>query len=278
MTATESVRPPAVAGSFYPADPGALGALVDRLLAEASAGRPGGGGDGTCPKALIVPHAGYVYSGPIAAAAFARVADAASRIQRVVMIGPAHRVYVDGLAWPGAARLRTPLGELAVDVEAIRGLPGVGAHPVAHAREHSLEVMLPFLQRLAPHAKVVPLIGSLAPAAEVGHVLEALWGGAETLIVISSDLSHYLPYREGRARDEHTAARIVDLDVGLSGEEACGAVGINGLLWVARRRRMRVERIDLRSSGDTAGPRDEVVGYGAFALHEAAPTAGWSGA
>ena len=141
----QGVRPAAVAGSFYPAEPGALRELVDRLLAEA----PAGGG---CPKALIVPHAGYIYSGATAAAAFAQVAEQASRIQRVVMIGPAHRVFVDGLAWPGAARLRTPLGEVEVDVAAVRAVPGVRAHAAAHAREHSLEVMLPFVQRLAPHA------------------------------------------------------------------------------------------------------------------------------
>jgi hypothetical protein len=269
----ESVRPPAVAGSFYPAEPGALGALVDRLLAEATAD---GADLKAPPKALIVPHAGYVYSGPIAAAAFARIAARARDLERVVIVGPAHRVFVRGLAWPGAARLRTPLGEVAVDVaaiheiSAIRALPAVAAHPAAHAREHSLEVMLPFLQRLAPRAKIVPLIVGDAPAADVGRVLEALWGGPETLIVISSDLSHYHPYAEGRARDERTAARITSLDTPLSGEEACGAAGINGLLWVARRKRMRVEQVDLRSSGDTAGPREEVVGYGAFALHEAA--------
>ncbi|HSK01310.1 MAG TPA: AmmeMemoRadiSam system protein B [Kofleriaceae bacterium] len=281
----ESVREPAVAGSFYPAEAAELGALVDRLLATAPArtgGRPEavpGAAPGavpeavpeaSLPKALIVPHAGYVYSGPIAAAAFARVAALGERIARVVMIGPAHRVPVEGLVWPGVARLRTPLGEVEVDVDAIRDLPGVAAHPAAHAREHSLEVMLPFLQRIAPRAKVVPLVGSDVPAAEVGRVLEALWGGPETLIVISSDLSHYLPYREARTRDEHTAARIVGLDDSLSGNDACGAAGVNGLLWLARRRRMRVELVDLRSSGDTAGPRDEVVGYGAFALHEAA--------
>ncbi len=261
------MRPPAVAGSFYPGEPDELGALVDRLLAGASATAPHAG---ACPKALIVPHAGYVYSGTIAAAAFARVAAHASRIERVVMIGPAHRVPVDGLTWPGAARLRTPLGEVAVDVDAIGALPGVTADAAAHAREHSLEVMLPFVQRLAPRAKIVPLVGSHAPADQVGRVLEALWGGPETLIVISSDLSHDLPYAEARGRDEHTAARIVGLDDTLSGEEACGAVGVNGLLWVARRRHMRVELVDLRSSGDTTGSRHEVVGYGAFALHEAA--------
>lgn len=267
----QGVRPPAVAGSFYPAEADALRALVDRLLAAAPAEAPAETpAPGACPKALIVPHAGYAYSGAIAAAAFARVARYADRFERVVLIGPTHRVFVHGLAWPGAARLRTPLGELAVDVEALRALPGVLAHPSAHAREHSLEVMLPFIQRLAPRAKIVPLIGSDPSADEVGHVLEALWGGPETLIVISSDLSHYLPYTVARSRDAHTSARIAGLDASISGDEACGAVGINGLLWVARRKGMRVQLVDLRSSGDTAGARDEVVGYGAFALYEAA--------
>jgi MEMO1 family protein len=271
-----SVRPPAVAGRFYPAEPGALGTLVDRLLAEARAGGAAAEGAPEAPKALIVPHAGYVYSGPIAAAAFAQIAAHADRLERIVIVGPAHRVYVRGLAWPGAARLGTPLGEVAVDLEAIRGIDalGVAAHAAAHAREHSLEVMLPFIQRLAPRAKVVPLVVGQASAAEVGGVLEALWDGPDTLIVISSDLSHYHSYSEARVRDERTAARIERLEAALTGDEACGAAGINGLLWVARRRRMRVLRVDLRSSGDTAGPRDEVVGYGAFALHEAAGAGG----
>lgn len=287
----ESVRPPAVAGSFYPAEPAALRALIDRLLAGALAEAPVASPAGAPaaspaasavarPKALIAPHAGYVYSGPIAAAAFARIAapggqGAAVPIERIVLIGPAHRVFVTGLAAPGAARLRTPLGEVPVDAAALAALEAIGpsavrAHAAAHAREHSLEVMLPFLQTLAPGAKIVPLVGSDAPPAEVGRVLEALWGGPETLIVVSSDLSHYLPYAEARARDERTAARISALDPTLTGDDACGAVGINGLLWVARRKGLRVERVDLRSSGDTAGGRDEVVGYGAFALHEAA--------
>jgi AmmeMemoRadiSam system protein B len=178
-------------------------------------------------------------------------------------------VFVRGLAWPGTARVATPLGELAVDVDALRSVPEVAADPAAHAREHSLEVMLPFVQRIAPHAKVVPLVGNEASAERVGRVLDALWGGPETLIVISSDLSHYLPYRDGRARDERTAARIIALDAALDGDDACGAIGINGLVWLAReRRKLRVELLDLRSSGDTAGPRDEVVGYGAFAVYE----------
>lgn len=257
-----AVRPPAVAGSFYPSSALELGALVDRLLAAVAvpAGAP-------CPKALIVPHAGYVYSGPIAASAFARVAPHADRIERVVLVGPAHRLWVDGLVAPGAARLRTPLGDVEVDVAALaRG--GFAVSVATHAREHCLEVELPFLQRVAPRAKVVPLLGSDAGPAAVGAALEALWGGAETLVVVSSDLSHYLPWAEGRAVDIETCARIVAGEAAIAGERACGAVAINGLLWVARRRGLRVELVDRRSSGDTAGSRDEVVGYAAFALYE----------
>lgn len=258
------VRAPALAGSFYPASPTELGATIDRLLAAVPhASNP------VCPKALIVPHAGYVYSGPIAASAFARIQPFAERITRVVLVGPAHRVFIDGLASPGASRLRTPLGDVEVDDAALRAL-GLPANPNAHAREHSLEVELPFLQRVAPLAKIVPLAGSRATPEAVGRVLEQLWGGPETLIVISTDLSHYLPYAEGRAVDEQTCARIVALDPTIESERACGSIGINGLSWIARAKQLRVELVDLRSSGDTAGPRDEVVGYGAFALYEAA--------
>jgi AmmeMemoRadiSam system protein B len=258
------VRPPAVAGTFYPASPDVLGRTVDGLLA--AAGAP----SGPCPKALIVPHAGYIYSGPIAASGFARVAAHGPRFERVVLIGPAHRVPVVGLASPGCAQLATPLGELAVDLDALAEVPDVTASAAAHAREHALEVELPFLQRIAPRAKIVPLVAGRAKPSEVGAVLERLWGGPETLIVVSSDLSHYLPYDIGRVGDRSTAAQISALDTTLTGEQACGAVAINGLLHVARAKGMRAELIDLRSSGDTAGPRDEVVGYGAFALYEVA--------
>lgn len=252
------VRPPAVAGTFYPAGAAALDAQVTQLLAAAPAAA------GPCPKALIVPHAGYIYSGPIAASAFARIAPYGDRIERVVLVGPAHRVFVHGLATTGADRLRTPLGE--IEVEAI----DVPANPAAHAREHSLEVELPFLQKLCPRARVIAMCGSRARPDEVAAVLDRLWGGPETLIVISSDLSHYLPYADGRALDERTAQQIVALDPTVEGEHACGSIGINGLLWLARDKGMRAELVDLRSSGDTAGSRDEVVGYGAFAFYEAA--------
>lgn len=256
-----TVRFPAVAGRFYPASQNELGEAIDAFIAAA-----GGPKSPPWPKALIVPHAGYVYSGPIAGAGFARLAGAP--IERVVLVGPAHRVFVTGLAWPGTTHLRTPLGDMEVDVAAIQALPELVAHPAAHAREHSLEVELPFIQRLFPAAKVIPLVTSASSEA-VGRVLEALWGGPETAIIISSDLSHYHPYAEGRAIDERTTAKILALEDGLVGEEACGCTGINGLVRVARRKRMRIELVDLRSSGDTAGPKAEVVGYGSFALYEA---------
>jgi AmmeMemoRadiSam system protein B len=254
-----------VAGTFYPASAEALGRMVDRLLEDARVPA------GPCPKALIVPHAGYVYSGPIAAAAFARVAPHGARLSRAVVIAPAHRVPVDGVVGPGCDRFRTPLGEIEVDAEALAAVPEVGASAAAHAHEHAVEVELPFLQRVAPRARVVPLVAGRARPERVGGVLEALWGGRETLVVVSSDLSHYLPYEAARAADAATAGQIEAGGPPLRSEQACGAVGVNGLLHVARRRGLRIERLDLRSSGDTAGPRHEVVGYGAFALYEEAP-------
>ena len=255
------IRPPAVAGTFYPGAPTELAEAVDRLLASARS-------DARRPKAIIVPHAGYVYSGAIAAAGFAQLAGAS--LERIVLIGPAHRVAIEGLVWPGVTRLATPLGELEVDLEALARVPEVVPHPAAHAREHSLEVELPFLQHVAPHAKIVPIAASHAAPRVVGGVLEALWGGDETAIVISSDLSHFHGYDEARQIDRETAQHIVALDPTLSGDQACGCTGINGLLWVARPRGMRAEILELCNSGDTAGRREEVVGYGAFALYEAA--------
>jgi AmmeMemoRadiSam system protein B len=267
-----TVRPPAVAGTFYPGQREQLGAQVDRLLSAASLT---GSGGKTLPKALIVPHAGYVYSGPVAATAYAhlraRAAAAGQEIRRLVLIGPAHRVYVPGLAAAGAQRFATPLGAIEIDVDWQAQVRGIEVSPQAHAREHSLEVQLPFLQRILPAASAVPLLTSDAPPAVVGAALEALWGGPETRIIISSDLSHYLPYDTARAVDEQTARRILALDDTLDGEHACGCSGINGLLWVAKRRGLRPQLLDLRNSGDTAGSRDEVVGYAAFAFYEDGP-------
>ncbi len=262
-----TVRAPVVAGVFYPEGKGELGALVDRLLAGAhpeAEARP--------PKAIVVPHAGYVYSGPIAASAYKLFEPISDRIQRIILIGPTHRAYIDGLASPGASALATPLGHIQVDEEMLAQVPEVVDDPRAHAREHSLEVQIPFLQRIAPHAKIIPLVVGNASPEIVGRLLERLWDGPETRIVISSDLSHYLPYEEGRHADARTARRIVSQgSQPIGADEACGASGINGLLWVARKKQLRGRIIDLRSSGDTAGSREEVVGYGAFAFYEDAP-------
>lgn len=258
------VRAPAVAGVFYPESRGELGALVDRLLDSAHPAA-----EARAPKAIVVPHAGYVYSGPIAASAFKLFQPISDRIQRIILIGPTHRAYIDGLASPGATALATPLGQIHVDEESLARIPEVVDDPRAHAREHSLEVQIPFLQRVAPNAKIIPLVVGQAPPEVVGRILERLWDGPETRIVISSDLSHYLPYEEGRHTDARTARRIATLGAQPIGpDEACGANGINGLLWVARKKQLRGRIVDLRSSGDTAGSREEVVGYGAFAFYE----------
>ncbi|WP_224366286.1 AmmeMemoRadiSam system protein B [Hyalangium versicolor] len=265
------VRPAAVAGAFYPGDPQQLAATVDRLLAEAP--KPAV----QSPKALVVPHAGYVYSGPIAASAYARLLGAASHIRRVVLLGPAHRVPFRGLALPDAEGLQTPLGVLPVSTEgaaAVARLPQVTTSARAHAQEHSLEVQFPFLQRVLPGVPVVPLVVGSASATQVAEVIDQLWDGDETLILISSDLSHYLPYDEARAVDRETADRILAFDAEhLDTDQACGAIPVTGLLLAARRRGLRAEELDLRNSGDTAGDRSRVVGYGAFAFNTPQETA-----
>jgi AmmeMemoRadiSam system protein B len=257
------VREPAVAGIFYEAEPVALADTVTRLLG-AAAPHPR-------PKALVAPHAGYLYSGPIAASAF-KALETAGEIRRVVLLGPSHYVRVRGLALPAADALRTPLGLVPIDATAVarvREMPQVVEDEAAHAREHSMEVELPFLQRVLGEFSVVPFsVGASSPE-EVADVLEALWGGPETLILISSDLSHYLSYPQACAVDRETAARIVALGPALEPERACGATPVNGLLVAARRRGLRAEQWDLRNSADTHGARDGVVGYGAFAFYEA---------
>jgi AmmeMemoRadiSam system protein B len=256
-----NVRRPAVAGTFYPAGASELRALVRQYLDEAEL-------TGPPPKAMIAPHAGYIYSGPVAATAYKRLAAAGRQITRVVLLGPAHRVPFAGLALSAARSFATPLGTIPVDEEgvaAIARLPQVVLLEQAHDREHSLEVHLPFLQEVLGEFSLVPLAVGDASPEEVAEVLDALWGGPETLIVISSDLSHYHDYLTARARDEATTRAIEALrfeDIGYG--DACGRNPINGLLATARRRNMRVETIDLRNSGDTAGPHDRVVGYGAY--------------
>jgi len=260
-----SLRHPAVAGMFYPAESPALRAAVATLLAAAARPAPAT----PAPKALIVPHAGYVYSGPTAAIAYAQLGAAADSITRVVLFGPAHRVAFRGLALPGTDAFETPLGRVEIDaggVAAALGFPQVFEEPRAHAAEHSLEVQLPFLQQLLPRFTLIPFVVGQASAEEVATLIEALWGGPETLIVISSDLSHYHDYADAQAIDRASCDAILAGGPALGFDQACGATPINGLLLAARRRGLAPELVDLRNSGDTAGSRDRVVGYAAFAF------------
>ena len=223
------------------------------------------------PKALIAPHAGYVYSGAVAASAYARLAPARERITRVVLLGPVHRVPVRGLALPAASLLATPLGNLMIDARAhaaLSLLPQVSVNAAAHAEEHSLEVHLPFLQTVLANFTVVPLAVGDASAEEVAQVIDALWGGEETLIVVSSDLSHYLGYADAQAIDRATAQAILELKSDISHEQACGGTPVNGLALAARRHGLSADLVDLRNSGDTAGDRRRVVGYGSFVFCE----------
>ena len=274
MSAQESlaVRPPAVAGGFYPDDPAALAGMVDSFLAAAKT-RPKAGTARPLPKAIIAPHAGYVYSGAIAGSAYAPLGPARELIKRVVLIGPAHRVAVRGLAAPSVDAFLTPLGRVPLDRAAIEGLVRLGRVATfdrAHEPEHSLEVQLPFLQRLLADFSLVPLLAGAASPTEVAQVLEAVWGGPETLIVISSDLSHYHDYETARRLDGATMRAIAALDGGaIDDAGACGRIPIRGLLVAAKRRGLKPRIGDLGNSGDTAGPRDRVVGYGAVVFEAA---------
>jgi MEMO1 family protein len=283
------VRPAAVAGLFYPDDPVALRSTVVSLLAARSRGAaaeppsaPAAPGHRP-PKAVIAPHAGYSYSGPIAASAFAAfaaaataagdtagdTATAAAEVRRVVLLGPSHHVPLRGLGLPGAERFATPLGMVPLDLEgaaAVDRLPQVAVRPDAHEAEHSLEVELPFLQVVLGSFELLPLVVGQAGGEEVAEVLELVWGGDDTVLVISSDLSHYLAAEVAERVDRETAAQILALGGPLTSRQACGAVPINGLLAAARRQGLVPRQLDLRHSGDTSGDRSRVVGYGAWAF------------
>jgi AmmeMemoRadiSam system protein B len=256
------LRRPAVAGTFYPDDPHTLAAQVDAFVAAHEY-------DGAKPKAIIVPHAGYVYSGPIAGSGYAAIEPLIGVVERVVLLGPAHRVPVEGLAVPSADAFVTPLGVVRVDEEArdaALACDGVIVDDRPHAPEHSLEVHLPFLQRLfGAGVRVLPIVVGHAPAHVIAAVLDALWGGDETLVVVSSDLSHYEDQASARRHDERTAAAVLNGDIDEIGPyDACGAAPMRGLLVAAQHHELDVSLLDLRNSGDTAGPPDRVVGYGAF--------------
>jgi AmmeMemoRadiSam system protein B len=261
------IRPPAVAGLFYDGHPQRLQTTIAQLLAAVAAAPAA-----LSPKALIVPHAGYIYSGSVAAEAFARLSERARSIARVVLIGPAHFVRVRGIAVPTVDAFATPLGCVPVDGEALAAvtdLPYVARSDAPHAPEHALEVELPFLQMLLPSFGVVPIVVGHAAPQDVAVVLHRLWGGPETLIVISSDLSHYHDYDAARRLDAATAAAIERADwEGLGPDQACGYLAVAGLLIEARRRGLHVRRLALCNSGDAAGARDSVVGYGAWLFEQ----------
>jgi len=265
MNPSLNIRPPAVAGMFYPAASDELTGVVRAYLAAVPAGHH------PSPKALIVPHAGYIYSGAVAAHAYARLAPLRSTIRRVVLLGPAHRVPIRGLALPVAEVFATPLGSVPIDGAGARAaleLPQVFASDVAHNLEHSLEVQLPFLQTVLDDFALLPFAVGAASPAQVAAVIDLLWGGPETLILISSDLSHFHGYKQAQGIDRNTADEILAFDPSIDHQQACGATPINGLLLAAKRRGMAIELLDLRNSGDTAGDRSGVVGYAAFALTE----------
>lgn len=261
-----TVRPPAVASTFYPGNPSALHTQIKRFLAAVP---PSEG----LPKALIAPHAGYIYSGPVAASAYKQLFLGKHHIKRVVLLGPCHRMPVLGVAAPATEFFETPFGQIPVDPQAIAQLKQqfgyVQTFDAAHKAEHSLEVHLPFLQEILEDFVLIPLVIGEASGMQVGAVLEKLWGGAETLIVVSSDLSHYHDYETAQRLDLETA-EIIEQCKGeaLDYESACGRNPIKGLLTIASKYQLRIQRVDLRNSGDTAGSKDRVVGYGSWIFTE----------
>ena len=263
-----TVRPPAVAGTFYNSQKQVLANDVQMLIEDA---RSNIDASEHPPKAIIAPHAGYIYSGPVAASVYARLMAKRDVIKRVILLGPVHHVAVRGLALPGVTVFATPLGEIPIDLDAvaaIENMPQVIESTAAHAPEHSLEVQLPFLQTVLGDFKLLPLAVGNATPSEVAEVLEVLWGGPETLIVVSSDLSHFHPYQSARTIDAQTAQDILNLQNTLSHEQACGGTPVNGLLMAARQHHLQPHLLDLRNSGDTAGDKDRVVGYAAFSFTE----------
>lgn len=260
------LRPPAVAGTFYPLDARELRRTVETCL-EACPRIA----DRRRPKALIAPHAGYPYSGAVAGCAYRLLRDCGASIRHVVLFGPSHRVPLRGLAVPSTDGFWTPLGVVPIDPEGRQRLRELGLAGVAdapHAAEHSLEVQLPFLQCVLDEFDLLPVTAGLAPPDLVARALESVWNGADTLVVVSSDLSHYHSSEEARRLDDETTREILERRSDLSDEQACGARCINGLMQVARRRGLGVELLDQRNSGDTAGDRARVVGYGSYALFE----------
>ena len=259
-----NIRQAAVAGTFYEADAGRLQQHIVSLMAGGQTGAP------SPAQALIVPHAGYVYSGATAAAAYRAIAPLADKIERVLLFGPAHRVSLQGMAVPSVDAFATPLGDVPLDTKCLQqaaALPGVCVSDEAHRLEHSLEVQLPFLQTVLGQFSLVPIVVGYCDAQPVAAVMDALWGGPETLLVVSTDLSHFHTYDDAMRLDTLTCDRLLAKENALSGQDACGAFALNGLMSTAHCRSLQVERVAMCNSGDTAGSRDRVVGYGAFVVH-----------
>ena len=264
--AIASVRPAALAGQFYPSNERVLRMQITEMLAAALPPE-----HLTAPKAIIVPHAGYIYSGAVAANAYRSLSAVREQIRRVVVLGPAHRAPVRGFVLPAAQAFSTPLGEVPLsrlDWLMLQTRNDVYVDDQPHALEHCIEVQLPFLQTLLGSFSLVPILVGEASDEAVAELLEALWGGPETLIVISSDLSHYLPYRQAQWIDRSTVDQVLELRPGISHQQACGATPVNGLLLAARRRLLKPQLLDLRNSGDTAGDRSRVVGYASLVFSE----------
>ena len=259
-----TIRPAAVAGQFYPSSPVELELMVKSLLSGVQDTPPPS-------KAIIAPHAGLIYSGPIAATVYASLQSVSEKITRVLLLGPSHRVYLKGLALSSANYYETPLGKIEIDQEAcepIRDLPQVTVSDAAHAQEHSLEVHLPFLQVVLYRFKLIPIVVGETSPQEVAEVLEILWGDDETQIIISSDLSHYHDYETAKQLDLSTSKAIENLQLdSIGSQQACGCMPMRGLLQLARKKDLKVKTLDLRNSGDTAGTKDRVVGYGAYAVN-----------
>ena len=258
------IRPAAVAGFFYPANNTELQNMINGLMGQATAA-------GLVPKALIAPHAGYIYSGLTAAIAYANLLPVRDRITRVILLGPAHRVYIKGIALSSATHFATPLGNIELDQEAVqllKKLPQVIVSDAAHQQEHSLEVHLPFLQTLLKDFTLVPLVvGETSPHA-VAEVLELFWSEPDTMIIISSDLSHYHDYATAKKIDAATTHAIEHFELEKIGpEQACGCRPLCGMLELARTKKLSVNTLDVRNSGDTAGTKDRVVGYGAWSFN-----------
>lgn len=261
-TFSTKTRSPAVAGQFYPADPVQLAESLQQMLSQAKPVTH------SHIKAIIAPHAGYIYSGPVAASAYQCLQSQSDQIKRVILLGPSHRVGFEGIASISSNEYQTPLGNIQIEREAfnlINSLPQVHQIDKAHAMEHSLEVHLPFLQTVLNEFTLVPLVVGDCPAPQVAEVLESLWGGDETLIVISSDLSHFNPYEVARKQDQNTTQAILSLlPEEIQYNDACGRNPVNGLLLQAKSHLLTPQLVDYRNSGDTAGSHDRVVGYGAY--------------